>query len=76
MNERENIRFRLRVNNLTSTWLIGMLRKRGVDTDRSTMSAILAGTRNGAKVDEIVSESCNILDWYEKVSKESGYESS
>jgi hypothetical protein len=53
-----------------------MLRKRGVDTDRSTMSAILAGTRNGAKVDEIVSESCNILDWYEKFSKESGYGSS
>lgn len=65
MNERESIRFRLRTNRLSSTWLIGMLRKRGVNTDRSTMSAILAGTRNGAKVDEIVSESLSILDRYE-----------
>lgn len=65
MNERESIRFRLRTNNLTSTWLINMLGKRGIVTDRSTMSAILNGTRNGEKVDEIVSESLRILDWYE-----------
>lgn len=65
MEEREKIRFRLRVNNLTSTWLIGMLGKRGINTDRSTMSAVLAGTRNGAKVDEIVAESVDILDKYE-----------
>lgn len=65
MNERENIRFRLRVNHLSSTWLIGMLRKRGIRTDRATMSAILAGTRNGGKVDEIISKSIGILDRYE-----------
>lgn len=72
MNERESIRFRLRTNNLTSTWLINMLGKHGIVTDRSTMSAILNGTRNGDKVDEIVSESLRILDWYEGVCKNGG----
>ena len=72
MNERENIRFRLRVNNLTSTWLINMLAKSGIVTDRSTMSAILNGTRNGDKVDDIVAESLRILDRYEAVFRSGG----
>ena len=72
LNERENIRFRLRVNNLTSTWLINMLAKSGIVTDRSTMSAILNGTRNGGKVDEIVAESLRILDRYEAVFRSGG----
>lgn len=67
MNERESIRFRLRTNNLTSTWLITMLSRNGIVTDRSTMSAILNGTRKGDKVDEIITESIRILDWYENV---------
>lgn len=67
MNERENIRFRLRVNNLTSTWLINMLAKRGIVTDRSTMSGILSGARKGNKVNTIISESLRILDWYEYI---------
>ena len=72
MNERDSIRFRLRTNNLTSTWLINMLGERGIVTDRSTMSSILNGTRNGEKVNEIVSESLRILDWYEGVCKNGG----
>ena len=65
MNERENIRFRLMTNNLTSAWLINMLGRRGVETDRATMSAILAGTRKGPKTVTILSESINILNDYE-----------
>ena len=65
MSEREEVRLRLRDNRLSSTWLINMLRIRGVETDRSTLSAIFAGTRNGCKVDEIVSTSLSILDNYE-----------
>lgn len=67
MNERENIRYRLMTNHLSSAWLINMLGERGIETDRATMSAALAGTRKGPKVDDILSESVKILDWYEEI---------
>lgn len=70
MNERDMIRFRLQTNNLTWTWLIRMLNERGVHTDNTTMSRIVAGTRTGAKADEIVKESISILDDYEQLRKE------
>lgn len=66
MNERERIRYRLSVNHLSFVWLIDMLRKRGIETTSSILSAILAGTRNGPSVNKIISESINILDWYEQ----------
>ena len=49
-----------------------MLAKSGIVTDRSTMSAILNGTRNGDKVDEIVAESLRILDRDEAVFRRGG----
>jgi hypothetical protein len=70
VNERETVRFRLQVNNLTWTWLISMLNERGITTDNTTMSRIMAGTRTGAKVDEIIKESLSILDDYERYKKE------
>lgn len=66
MNDRETIRYRLSVNHLSFVWLIGMLRKRGIETSASVVSAILAGTRNGPTVNKIIAESTSILDWYEK----------
>ena len=65
MNEREDIRTRLYKHNLTFNWLIDMLRYHDIVTTSSIISGIFAGTRNGKKADEIVSESQNILDRYE-----------
>jgi hypothetical protein len=70
VNERETVRFRLQVHNLTWTWLISMLNERGITTDNTTMSRIMAGTRTGTKVDEIIKESISILDDYERYKKE------
>ena len=66
MNEREKIRYRLMVNHLSFSWLIDMLHRRGIETTSPILSAILAGTRSGPSVDKIISESTNILDWYEQ----------
>lgn len=66
MKEREKIRYRLSVNHLSFAWLIDMLRKRGIETSGPVMSAILAGTRNGPSVEKIITESLDILDWYER----------
>lgn len=66
MNDRDEIRYRLSINHLSFAWLIGMLRKRGIETTSPILSAILAGTRSGPSVDKIVSESLSILDWYER----------
>ena len=66
MNEREKIRYRLMVNHLSFSWLIDMLHRRGIETTSPILSAILAGTRKGPSVDRVISESINILDWYEK----------
>ena len=66
VNERERIRYRLSINHLSFVWLIDMLRKRGIETTSPILSAILAGTRSGPSVDKIISESTNILDWYEQ----------
>lgn len=66
MEDRDQIRYRLSINHLSFAWLIDMLRKRGIETSGPVMSAILAGTRNGPSVEKIITESLDILDWYEK----------
>ena len=66
VNERDKIRYRLSINHLSFVWLIDMLRKRGIETTSPIFSAIFAGTRSGPSVDKIISESTNILDWYEQ----------
>lgn len=65
MLERETIHSRLKKNKLTIVWLIGQLREHGIATDKSEMSSVFAGTRNGMKVDAIVETSKFILDEYE-----------
>jgi len=63
--ERENIRLRLRRHRLSYVWLIGQLALRGVVTDKTEMSSIISGTRNGLKAETILDLSKEILDTYE-----------
>ena len=51
MAERENIRSRLKKHQLTQVWLINQLGLRGIVTDKTEMSSVLAGTRSGSKAD-------------------------
>ena len=54
MAERENIRSRLKKHQLTQVWLINQLGLRGIVTDKTEMSSVLAGTRSGSKADAII----------------------
>lgn len=65
MEERENIRERLKKNKLSYVWLIGQLALRGIVTDKTEMSSVIAGTRHGTKADAIIELSLDILDSYE-----------
>lgn len=65
MEERTNIRERLRKHNLSYVWLISQLRLRGVVTDKTEMSSVMAGARNGAKADTIIQTAAVVLDSYE-----------
>ena len=65
MEERENIRERLKKHNLSYVWLIGQLALRGIVTDKTEMSSVISGTRNGTKADAIIELSIDILDKYE-----------
>ena len=57
--ERENIRERLKKHKLSYVWLIGIV------TDKTEMSSVISGTRNGTKADAIIELSIDILDKYE-----------
>ena len=63
----ELIRSKLTDNALPQRWLIVQLGSVGIVTDKSEMSSILAGTRIGAKVDEVIRRSLDILSDYENV---------
>lgn len=65
MEERENIRERLKKNKLSYVWLISQLALRGIVTDKTEMSSVIAGTRHGTKADAIIELSLDILDSYE-----------
>ena len=43
MEERENIRERLRKHSLSYVWLISQLRMRGIVTDKTEMSSVISG---------------------------------
>ena len=47
-------------------WLINQLGLRGIVTDKTEMSSVLAGTRSGSKADAIIELSHDILDKYEE----------
>lgn len=71
---RNEIRDKLREYNLSQVWLIRQLQRANFVTDKSEMSSILSGSRNGAKVETMLSLSRSIISEYEKfevsVSKE------
>ena len=67
MEERDSIRERVTRNRLSFKWLIFQLSKRGIETDKSEISSIFAGTRKGQKADTIIQTTSEILTEYEKV---------
>ena len=56
---------RLRDNNLTFVWLIAVLNRYGIHTDKSEMSSAVRGTISGDKAKIIIDKSNLILDKYE-----------
>ena len=66
MKERDEIRDRLKRHRLSFVWLIFQLEKRNIVTDKTVVSSIFAGTREGAKADSIIQATTAILDDYEK----------
>ena len=67
--ERERLRVRLKdglvAHCLTQVWLIQQLQNVGLTTDKSELCSILAGTRSGPKVDEILVESDRVMTAYD-----------
>lgn len=63
MEERENIRERLKKHKLSYVWLIGQLALRGIVTDKTEMSSVISGTRNGTKADAII-EFCYCMRFF------------
>ncbi len=60
------IKDKIAANRLTQVWLIKQLGDRGLTSDKYELSSILAGTRNGAKCEEIIRRSLDILCDYEE----------
>lgn len=63
--ELDIIRERIKKHRLSFVWLINQLSMRGIETDKTEVSSIFAGTRKGAKADSIIQCSTEILDDYE-----------
>ena len=66
----EDKRFRIKEmlmrNILTQTWLVHQLKRHGVQTDQTELSAVLNGRRKGNKATKIMITSLNILNDYEE----------
>ena len=66
----ENKRFRIKEmlmrNVLTQIWLVHQLKRHGVQTDQTELSAVLNGRRKGNKATKIIITSLNILNDYEE----------
>lgn len=65
MEELNSIRNRILDNRLSYKWLIFQLENRGIITDKSEISSIIAGTRKGKKADLIIQSTNDILNEYE-----------
>jgi hypothetical protein len=65
MGERKSLHDRLRENNLSFVWLIAVLNRVGVHTDKSEMSSAVRGTISGEKATVIIEKSHAVLDQYE-----------
>ena len=54
MEDREKLRLWLDWYNLTQSWLIDTLRRRGLEVDKATLSSALKGTITGPRVTKIM----------------------
>lgn len=61
----ESVKNTLSKNNLTSVWLLGILEKKGILLEKSTLSAILNGRSKDKKAEEVLTTSKEILSDYE-----------
>ncbi len=66
MENRKPLHDRLRENNLTYVWLIGLLNKAGLKVDKMQMSSAVHGTLTAPKTKSILTLSHIILDAYEQ----------
>lgn len=64
--EREKVRTLLDRNTLTNVWLINRLEEHGICTEKTELSSVLRGVRKGAKAENIIKTSLEILEDYEK----------
>ncbi len=63
---RESVKTRLTKNTLTQVWLINRLEDEGLNTDKTELSSVLAGTRHGAKAETLLKFADSILSRYEE----------
>lgn len=66
MGDRERIRKSLAEYRLTYKWLLLQLHLKGIETDKSTLSLAISGTRSGDTYKNIVLMINEILDEYER----------
>ena len=65
MGERQSLRSRLQENHLSYSWLINMMKFRGYEVDKATVSSAVNGTITGDRVTKINELGHAILDKYE-----------
>lgn len=65
MGERQSLRERLLSNHLSYAWLINMMKLKGFEVDKSTVSSAVNGTITGDRVTKIHDLGHAILDKYE-----------
>lgn len=64
--ERQSLRDRLTANHLSYAWLINIMKMKGYETDKSTVSSAVNGTISGDRVTKIINLGHEIIDEYEK----------
>lgn len=64
--ERVKIRFALMKNNLSNSWLINLLVKKGIPADKVNLSDALRGARRSERAQKIISAAAEIVDSYER----------
>ena len=67
MGDREKIRIGIATSRLSYSWLLFQLHLQGIETDKSELSSVLAGTRRGDKAEKIIAYSIDILEDYEQL---------
>lgn len=65
MEDRESLRSRLQENHLSYSWLINIMRVKGFEVDKTTLSSAVNGTIKGERVEKILDAAHAALDEYE-----------